>query len=74
MRYKDSRTAKKQGRDDHIKQLSPLHIFFHYTHTGTMEKDSCRGVVYLTVFIPTPCFFTYLQFCYPCILNVFSYW
>ena len=55
-RYRDSRTAKskKQGRDDHMKQLSiqtPSYLF-RYMHI--MEKDPCRGVVALTILCDHP--------------------
>ena len=44
------KTKEQAVRDDDyccIKYISPLHIFFQYTRI--MEKDLCRGAVYLIV-------------------------
>ena len=50
-----------------VKYTNPLHIFFRYM--CIMEKDPCRGVVFLTVLCDHPYLVLYfLPFCYPYIL------
>jgi len=54
-RYRDSRTAKSKGRDNHIKQSSIQSPYFSFLcYTRIIEKDPFRGVVYLTVLCDRP--------------------
>jgi len=58
----ERQNVQKQGRDDHIKQLSIQTPYISFRYTRSMEKDPRRVVVYLFSVIM---FLYFLPFCYP---------